>query len=574
MIPPHVLELSAFCLESGIDVFYASPGSRSAPLLLALHRAGIHIEMLADERSMAFRAMGYSLASGKVVGIFCTSGTAVLNLGPAIAEAFYQQAKLFILTADRPAELIDQHEGQSIRQTGIFSAHTVFSASIPSTDQHPAALIHTRRLLNQALYACLAPSGGPVHLNFPFREPFYPESAEEFKPIENKKVAVNVIRPEARLPREELSFLIERWNAAPKRLLIAGQMQSDHALSNACKALSEYAFCPVLGDASHNLRGPHGLVLHSDHFQDGFLGSEECRADIILSIGKGHVSKSLKKYLAENPGTEHWHIQEEGYPADPFGNLSKVINAKPEWLITKLAEASCFSPVENNSISKSWFERWIQAEAEITSRLPNLIPEIQWSDLSVTAKFLEILPDQAILFLGNSMPIRYALWLSGISNGKQLDIYTNRGTSGIDGCLSTAIGIADAHPKKKVFVLIGDMGFLYDRNAFWTNRIPGNLKVLVLNNGGGNIFRILPSSSGLPEMADYFEMDQRQTTEGTCLDAGIMRFTAKNEFKFESVLPEYFNHIGTSVLEVFTDKEVNHSEIQKFRSRIRQANGK
>jgi 2-succinyl-5-enolpyruvyl-6-hydroxy-3-cyclohexene-1-carboxylate synthase len=251
-----------------------------------------------------------------------------------------------------------------------------------------------------------------------------------------------------------------------------------------------------------------------------------------------------------------------------------VVNAKPEWLITKLAEASCFSPVENNSASKSWFDHWIQAEAEIKSGLPNLISVIQWSDLSVTAKFLQNIPKQSILFLGNSMPIRYALWLSEISSGKQLDIYTNRGTSGIDGCLSTAIGIADAQPEKQVFVLIGDMGFLYDRNAFWTNKIPDNLKVLVLNNGGGNIFRILPSSSGLPEMADYFEMNQTQTSEGTCLDAGIMRFTAKNEFDLESVLPQFFNQISTSVLEVFTDKEVNHSEIQKFRSRIRQVNGK
>jgi len=568
VLPPHVTDLVVFCRESGIRRFYGSPGSRSAPLLLALIHSGyFHIEMVPDERSAAFRALGYSLASGEVTGLFCTSGTAVLNYGPAIAEAFYQNARLFVLTADRPPELIDQQEGQAIRQDGIFKAHTRFSATIPSTDFHPSALLHARRLFNQAWHACAGPEPGPVHLNFPFREPFYPDADLRFPEKENA-VFVRPVFPEYKLAREDLSMLIEKWNAAPRRLLLAGQMQHNHELSNACKALSEYARCPVGGDALHNLGCVPGSVLHPDLLPEGFLNSADARADVLISIGNGILSKSLKRFLAENPPAEHWHIQESGFPADAFGTITHVIHTRPDWFITKLAEASCFSPAADAETSAKWLDGWTSKERHIRDQLPVIIEEAEHSDIKTVSRFLDSLPTQAVLCLGNSMPVRYANWLhAGRGTG---EIFANRGTSGIDGCLSSAIGVADAMPDKAVYLLIGDMGFLYDRNGFWTNSIPSNLKILVLNNGGGNIFRILPASSSLAEMPDYFETQQKQTTEGSCLDAGIMRFTAVNEAELLAALPLWHSYSGCAVLEVFTDKVQNQLEVKKFRDNFRQ----
>ena len=566
MLPPHVIDLVVFCRESGIRRFYGSPGSRSAPLLLALLRSGeFHVEMVPDERSAAYRALGYSLASGEVTGLFCTSGTAVLNFGPAIAEAFYQKAKLFVLTADRPPELIDQQEGQAIRQDGIFKVHTRFSATVPSSDHHQAALIHARRLFNQAWHACAGPDSGPVHLNFPFREPFYPDGTEVTQA--SSGVFVKSSNHEARLPREELSFLIEKWNAAPRRLLLAGQMQHHHELSNACKALSEYAFCPVVGDALHNLETLPGSVLHPDLLPEGFLKSQDARADILISIGNGFLSKSLKKFLAENPPAEHWHIQESGYPADASGTITRIIHARPDWFITKLAEASCFSPAAAADISAQWMDGWVSKEIRIREQMPSLLENAGYSDLKAVFHFLNYLPKKAILCIGNSMPVRYAMWLHG--GRPEGEIFANRGTSGIDGCLSSAIGVAEALPEKTVYLLIGDMGFLYDRNGLWTNNIPANLKILVLNNAGGNIFRILPSSSSLAEMPDYFETVQNQTTEGSCLDAGIRRFTAADEKQLIESLATWQEYPGCAVLEVFTDKVQNHLEVKKFREHFR-----
>jgi 2-succinyl-5-enolpyruvyl-6-hydroxy-3-cyclohexene-1-carboxylate synthase len=523
--------------------------------------------MVPDERSAAYRALGYSLASGEVVGLFCTSGTSALNFGPAIAEAFYQKAKLFVLTADRPPELIDQQEGQAIRQNDLFRAHTVFSAVVPSYDFHPAAIQHALRLYNQAWQACSGLNPGPVHLNFPFREPFYPEGTEASNANSEAGVFVKAVYPQARLSREELSFLIEKWNAAPRRLLLAGQMPFDHDLSNACKALSEYACCPVLGDALHNMEALPSSILHPDLLPENFLSSKDARPDILISIGNGHISKNVKKFLVENPPKEHWHVQEAGYPADAFGSLTQVIYSSPEWFITKLAEGSCFSPVTEKEKSVLWLDSWVSKENQIRHNLPERLSHAEFSDLSVVSDLLNFLPADGILCLGNSMPVRYAMWLHGGKN--RGEIFANRGTSGIDGCVSSAIGVAEARPEQSVFLLIGDMGFLYDRNGLWTNNIPPNLKIVILNNAGGNIFRILPASSGLPEMPEYFEMQQNQTSEGICLDAGIQRFTVRNAQDLKMMLPDWVAHPAIAVLEVFTDKVQNQMDVKKFRDFFR-----
>ena len=562
MVPLHLKELAAFCRESGIHRFYGSPGSRSAPILLSLLRTGnVEVEMAGDERSAAYKALGYSLGTGKPCGVFCTSGTASLNLSPAIAEAFYQYVPLFVLTADRPPELIDQQEGQAIRQNGLFEKHTRYSAQLPAFDMHPSAIGHARRICNEAFYACTGPLPGPVHLNIPVREPFYPEENEDFTVLGS--LLVQSKRSDFRLARQELSNLIEEWNLAPRRLLLAGQLSEDYNLSNACKALSEYAFCPVVGDALSNFELHPGSVRHPDLLNENFLTCGETTADILITIGNGFVSKKIKKYLSKNRPQQHWHIQEAGYPADAFGTLTKVINASPEWLVTKLAEASCFSPDVNKEASQKWLNSWIFQEKEILRKISQFGPAAGWSDLFVVDFFSREIPEHSILFVGNSMPVRYITWL--FPNRSDLTIFCNRGTSGIDGCLSAAFGIAMARPEKQVFIVLGDMSFLYDRNAFWTDRIPTNLKVLVLNNSGGNIFRMLPAAAVLPELEQYFEISQHQTTAGTCADAGVKRFEANSAQSLLQVFQDWKGFESCAVLEVFTDKSENQIILKEFK---------
>ena len=181
MIPNAVIQLAQFCKRVGLLHFVVSPGSRSAPILLSLNRiGGINLYPVMDERSAGFTALGLSLALNKPVGLLCTSGSSVLNYGPAIAEAFYQNVPLFVVTADRPPEWIDQNEGQAIRQNFVFHTHTKFSAVLPSLDHSQEANTHTSRILNQAWYETNHFPQGPVHLNVPLREPLYPESEIDF----------------------------------------------------------------------------------------------------------------------------------------------------------------------------------------------------------------------------------------------------------------------------------------------------------------------------------------------------------------------------------------------------------
>jgi len=489
MIPKAVIQLARFCKEVGLIHFVVSPGSRSAPILLALNRiGGIQLHPGMDERSAGFTALGLSLSLKKPVGLLCTSGTAVLNYGPAIAEAFYQQVPIFVFTADRPPEWIDQNEGQAIRQNFVFQAHTRFSAVLPTLDPSADALIHTQRILNQAWFEATQFPAGPVHLNVPLREPLYPKEEIDFSGPDFKYKLVSGRRE---LDRYQLSELIETWNRTDKKLLVVGQLNSDWDLRNAVKALAEYGKVPVAGDCIHNLKAFEGLISSVDSFPASFFGKEENEPQLLVTIGNGLISKSFKQFLNTLKHFEHWHIQPSGFPADPFGSITRLIHADPEWLITRLGEGAFFGNQNADSASHRFFQNWISEDKTTQSLLNQSFEKSAWSDFIASGFLMKNLPEKAILFLGNSMPIRYANWFSGeLTIGHQ--IFANRGTSGIDGCISTAVGLAMGNPDLPVIALGGDMSFFYDRNGIWNEKIPFNLKIVVLNNGGGNIFRIIP----------------------------------------------------------------------------------
>ena len=564
-----VLLLARFCKEVGLLHFIGSPGSRSAPILLALKRiGGLEIDMVMDERSAAYVALGKSLALQKPVGVFCTSGTAVLNMGPAVAEAFYQQIPLLLITADRPAELIDQHEGQAIRQTNIFSAHTVFSATIPSTENSEESLILTKRILNEAWQHLQEPGGGPVHLNSPLREPLYPgpEEALDFGAAGAKKISISEIKSRRILERHVLSETLEAWNKANSKLIVAGQLKPDPDLRNALKALSEYGQVPIAGDFVHNLSGIEGLVQHSDLFPEAFGNRPDFSPEILVTIGKGLISKNLKKLINRKAHREHWHIQEEGKVADPFGSVTRILRANPEWLLTKLGEGSFF---QNRQEENPFFKLWMETDKKTSESLYAFSAESDWSDGKAVSMLISCLPEKAVVFPGNSMPVRYANWFAAHLTTSHV-VFANRGTSGIDGCLSAAMGIAKQLPGRKVIALSGDMGFFYDRNALWRKSIPGNLKIFILNNGGGNIFRIIPGSGQIPELEGYFEMHQPFTAEYAAKEAGLDYFRAESVGDLSATIPLWENSEKAAILECITDRNENAAWVKNLKAWISQ----
>ena len=564
MISYQVLQLARFCKEAGITKIVGSPGSRSAPILIALVRiGGIEVEMEMDERSAAYKALGLSLALNKPVGLFCTSGTAVLNYGPAIAEAFYQNVPLFIFTADRPAEMIDQNEGQAVRQNGIFSLHTKFSALIPSTDGHIEAGNHTRRLLNQALFLALQHPQGPVHLNFPLREPLYPTMEIDFTEINNTNQFIKTSSSRHKLNREELSELIEIWNKSGKRLVVAGQMKPEPELNNALKALSEYGLCPVLGDCLHNLNFSDGLVLSADSFPKSFFQDSFAEPEILLTIGNGILSKSIRTFLKRIKPRHHWHVCENGFPPDPYGTITRIVQADPSWFLTKLGEASFFAQPQQKTNSESFFTHWFNKEKEVRNQVELFSEKTGWSDLTATKSLLKNISSNTILFLGNSMPVRYANWFSYLMKPLNL-IYSNRGTSGIDGCVSTSVGIAKVYPDRLVVALVGDMSFIYDRNALWSQNLPNNLKIIVLNNAGGNIFRIIPGSGNMPELKTYFELNQPFSAGNAARESGLEYYEVTDLSLMEKLAPAFLKSSKSGILECFTDPEMNARVVKEF----------
>jgi 2-succinyl-5-enolpyruvyl-6-hydroxy-3-cyclohexene-1-carboxylate synthase len=399
-----ILLLARFCKEIGLFDFVASPGSRSAPILLALSRiGGIEIEMVMDERSAGYVALGKSLALKKPVGLFCTSGTAALNLGPAIAEAFYQNVPLFVLTADRPAELIDQHEGQAIRQNGLFELHTVFSATLPSTESSEQSEAHCIRILQQAWQFSTALRPGPVHLNVPLREPLYPNHPLDFESVPFRVLEVKEEKSKPLLDRYVLSPLLEKWTQSPSRLVICGQMPPDWDLRNALKALSEYGDVPIVGDLAHNQFAFPGLIHHADLFPDTAWEAPELVPDILLTIGNGLVSKQIKRFIQRAKFREHWHIQAEGQVANPFGTISHIIRADPEWMLTKLGEGVFF---QNQKEKNKCYLKWMEWEEKTKLASQEFHFHSAWGDGKAVFTLFQNLPEKAILFPGNSMPIR------------------------------------------------------------------------------------------------------------------------------------------------------------------------
>jgi 2-succinyl-5-enolpyruvyl-6-hydroxy-3-cyclohexene-1-carboxylate synthase len=565
MIPFQVLQIARFCKEAGILNIVASPGSRSAPMLLTFVRMGgfsIHMEM--DERSAAYKALGLCLGSNKPVAIFCTSGTAVLNYGPAIAEAFYQNLPLFVFTADRPPESIDQNDGQAVRQNGVFHLHTKFSGTLPTTEIGDEAVVFTRRLLNQAYYSATSLPMGPVHLNVPLREPLYPEQPIDFTKINSSNQWMEPMVSHQKLEREVLSPLIEIWNKTGSRLLVAGQHRPEPELGNAIKALSEYGHCPVVGDFLNNLQDHPGLIKLADSFPEPFWNTQGLLPEIMITIGAGLLSKSTRAFLKKAKPRFHWHVQEKGFPADPNGTITHHIQADPVWFLTKLGEASYFTVKEKQNELKQYFLIWKDAEYKAREISAEFSENVAWGDFSCIEILARSLPVNLALFAGNSMAVRYLQWQS-FRIPSEIPVFANRGTSGIDGCLSTSMGLAMAFPDKTILSVIGDMSFIYDRNALWTKSVPSNLRVVVLNNAGGNIFRIIPGSGTMPELDEYFEMNQPFSARNATLECGMDYFDARDPSYLASVWNEFMSNPGPALLECFTDKVENAVVVKQFK---------
>jgi 2-succinyl-5-enolpyruvyl-6-hydroxy-3-cyclohexene-1-carboxylate synthase len=563
MIIQPVVNIAEICARKGVEQVVLSPGSRCAPLTIAFARhPKLTVRTVSDERAAAFMALGMALTTGKPTVLVCTSGTAALNYAPAVAEAFFQQVPLLVLTADRPPEWIDQLDGQTIRQQQVYGSHIKQSYTFPADFSHPDAVWHSQRMVSEALNEAAAFPAGPVHINVPLREPFYPAPGEDVVFDESVKI-IEEEQPVYDLSEQQAQRLKLEMQACKGVLVVAGQDIYNEQLLHSLLTFAEATGAVVVGDIISNVQQHADVVRHQDIM---FACPDEqklaqLQPDLLITLGKSILSKSLKLYLRKYRPNAQWHVQPAGKVADTFQTLTKIIRCAPDQFFKALAREKKADGV--------FLQRWRHMDAQAGTFLRQYTAEASFNELTVVARVLQHLPQHSNLHLANSMAVRYANILA-LQPDQHVQVYANRGTSGIDGSTSTAVGCALISPAITTLIT-GDLAFFYDRNGLWHNYLPQNLRIVLLNNHAGGIFRLIDGPKQQPELAAYFETHQALNAENTARDFNIRYIAVQTLEKLQQQLPIFFSaDAGAGILEVFTDSPSNAAAFEEYRKAVRQ----
>lgn len=558
MIIQPILDLVAICAKKGIEHAILSPGSRCAPLTLAFARhPDIHSRTISDERSAAFIALGMAQQLGQPVAMVCTSGSAALNYFPAIAEAYFQQVPLLILTADRPPEWIDQWDGQTIYQEEVFGKHVKKSFRFPDSFSNEDQNWHSSRIVNEAINLSRQFPAGPVHINIPLREPFYPAEGEKFEFPEYPR-EFTPVTSHSQLTEESLRHIKNRISEVKRLLIVPGQQKPNTQIQRLLDHLAKNQKAVVVTDVISNLQGENTVSLH-----DHWLGNEgyhsDLAPDLILSFGKSVISKSLKQFLRKSK-TSHWHIQPDGQSRDTYQNVTRILACSPagflNWICENLPDQD-----------ENYFNRWMTLEKSVQKALPSAFSYLEFGEYPALNFLLKKIPPFSKIHLANSMAVRYVNFLGK----RNQEIICNRGTSGIDGSNSTAVGCTFT-TKEPVTLITGDMAFFYDRNAFWHNYGMPNLRIIILNNHAGGIFRLIEGPTKQPELEEFFETKQQLSANHLAEEFGFFYIKVKNQEELERALGDFYEpSLHPKILEIETSSPKNAENLKLVKSKIASA---
>ncbi len=561
-----IYDIAELCVNKGVTEAVLSPGSRCAPLTLAFTRHdSINCRTFTDERSAGFVAMGIAQARKSPVAVVCTSGTALYNLAPAVAEAFFSQTPLLLLTADRPSEWIGQHDGQTIYQSGIFGRHVKRSFSLPQDYEHPDSQWEINRIINEAInLACQDPKG-PVHVNAPFREPLYPETGKSTGYSRNVRV-IEDLPFSTSISDDQKKFVSDNWASFANILIVAGQQPLDGNLVEILSALHPNSNVALIGDIISNLHA----VDHCIRRADLFLGQatdkmkKTLQPDLLITFGQSVISKNVKLFLRHYPPTAHWHIQPTGNPADPFKSITTNIQCSPFSFFQHL-----YTLNQGSGKGGDYRSRWLKLEEKTSQAMRGFLAGDTYGELGAIRDLMAQLPATCGLHLANSMSVRHANFIGLNAAHAKVEVSANRGTSGIDGCTSTAVGhyLATGHP---TILITGDLAFFYDRNAFWHNYPLDDLRIFLLNDHGGLIFNIIDGPASVPEASEYFITHQRLNASGLAAEFGISYVNARTQDDIANALPDFLTFDGKpKILEFETDVTTNRAIFDRLKQNMK-----
>lgn len=485
--------LSALLSEHGITDAVVSPGSRNAPLLVALSRnENIAMHVVVDERSAGFIALGMALTQGRPVALVCTSGTALLNYAPAVAEAYYRRVPLIVISADRPKEWIDQDDSQTIVQPEALSNYVKRSYNLP-VDCSKADRWFANRSINDAILTAVSGRQAPVHINIQLGEPLgalSDFSGEVFRSIQ-------LIDPAATLSTAR-SRELGRTIASPRKVMIvAGFLRPDKTLNRALNRLAALPNIVVLTETISNLHG-NAFVDCIDSALSSLAPYtiEEMRPDVVITLGGALVSRHIKQFLRNNPPQEHWHVGISRTTIDCFMSLTTRIEMSPEIFFPLLASA-----MQPHTTSCDYARQWSVVKNRALSLRQAFTARAPWSDFKAFGTLIPMIPRRWNVHYSNGTSIRYAQIFGGHSYHR---CECNRGVSGIDGCTSTAIGASIAYKSGVTLLITGDMSAQYDIGALACSHISPRFKMIVISNGGGGIFRFVRSTRSLDILEECF----------------------------------------------------------------------
>jgi 2-succinyl-5-enolpyruvyl-6-hydroxy-3-cyclohexene-1-carboxylate synthase len=556
-----VRDLVEICSIKGIKHVIVAPGSRNAPLTISFNRhPNFTCHSIVDERCAAFFAMGLAQQLKEPVAICCTSGTAVLNFASAIAEAFYQKIPLLILTADRPPEWVGQMDGQTIKQSGIFGNYIKKSFDLPVDTDHADDRWYAQRIVSEAIESTLYPEAGPVHINLPFREPLY-----EVKDYSNKPLpkVFETTKTLLELPISEIEKLQKNWNKYSKILIVTGLLQPNHLLNKALNQISKQNNIAILTETTSNVFGKNfnrsiDRLIVAIEDED----TSKYKPELLVTLGGPVVSKKVKAFLRKHKPLEHWHINASNDYIDTFQGLTKIIPLSPEKIIPYL--------INKQDHDSNYREIWLEKDHNLQGIFNNFLNDLEFCDLKAFELILNQIPNESVVQLANSTAVRYSNLFDQPAH-KELKCYSNRGTSGIDGTISTAVGSAKAK-NALTTVISGDLSFFYDSNALWISPFPQNLKIIVINNKGGSIFRIIDGPAQLEELEPFFEVKHDLNAKYIAKTFGIDYYFCNEETKLKDHLNTVYNDKinSASLLEISTDNELNPEIIKRYFKHLKQ----
>lgn len=540
---PLAQSIIAICQQHQIRNIIISPGSRNAPLTIGFtNNAYFQCYSIADERSAAFFALGIAQQKQEPTILVCTSGSALLNYYPALAEAFYSQIPLVIISADRPFSKIDIGDGQTIRQRNVFENHSLFNANLNEQASQANDL-----LINQALTKARSLMG-PVHINAPFEEPLYnlipnPTWIPHI-PIENPVTPINSV-----------DSYFDTWNKSKKKLVLIGVCAPHLLSSDTLTKLASDNSIVVFTESTSNIQHAN-FIQHIDRIITPFNEKDfkALQPDLLITFGGMVVSKRIKSFLRSYPAQEHWHIDMLRH-YDTYSSLTAKIFDHPEHFLQAVLNQT--TPKTVSTYKGIFLEIAKQRQKAHDAYLKH----IPYSDMQIFAYIFKNLPQHVQLQISNSAAIRYAQLFDINSN---VEVFCNRGTSGIDGSTSTAIGAAIGNTKPTLLIT-GDIGFFYDNNALWNNYIPKNFKIILINNQGGGIFRILPGHQDTETFNTFFETQHQLTAEHLAAMHGFDYYATENLNDLETLFPKFIEQDQIpAIFEIKTPTTVNNDVLKNY----------